>query len=83
MDYLPLSETVTFPVGSSKWDRQCVNISIIDNDIINSDKSFSVKAVVVSPGSAKFGGPVQSNTGSIEIIIKDDDGVTTVDNNGK
>lgn len=83
MDYLPLSATVTFPVGSSKWDRQCVNISIIDNDVIDSDKSFSVKAVVISPGSAIFGGPVQSNTGSTEVIIKDDDGGTTVDNHGK
>lgn len=83
MDYGQLSATVMFPVGSSKWDKQCVNVSIIDNDIINSDKSFSVKAVVVSPGSAKFGGPAQSNSGNIEVIIKDDDGATTVDNNGK
>jgi len=47
------------------WVR--CHISIVDNDI-NSDKSFSVKAVVVSPGSAKFGSLVQNNTGSIEII---------------
>ena len=79
-DYTPLSTTLLFPAGSHKWDKNCVNISITDNDLEESVKSFFIDAVIMSPSNGTFGGAAKSNKGSIEVVIIDDEGRG---NNGK
>ena len=75
-DYIPMSAMLTFPVGSIKWSTQCANVSIINNNDENFDRSLGLRASVISPSAAKFGGEAQSSTGTIEAIIVDDDGKT-------
>ena len=64
-----------FPVGSHKRHRLCANLPIAGNTEVNSDKSLSLKAVIVSPNSASFGGSVENSAGTMEVIIVDDDGM--------
>lgn len=78
VDYSPLSTTLVFPVGSSKWHSVCANVPIINNGMINSDKSFGLKATILSPSSASFGGSDQSSAGAIDAVIVDDDGMYKV-----
>ena len=75
VDYTPLSTTLVFPVGSNKWHRLCANVPITGNANVNPDRAFGLKAVILSPSSANFGGETQSSAGIINAVIVDDDGV--------
>ena len=75
MDYTPISTTLVFPEGSSKWQRLCTNVPIVSNGDIDSDRAFSLRADVLSPSSANFGRSTNSHSGIIDAIIVDDDGV--------
>ena len=48
---------------------------ITSNSDINHDRVFGLKAVVLSPSSANFGGSTQGSAGVIDAIIVDDDGM--------
>lgn len=51
-----------------------MNVPITGNSDINHDRVFGIKAVVLSPSSANFGGSTQNSAGVIDAIIVDDDG---------
>ena len=74
VDYTPLSTTLVFAVGSSKRHRICANVPIVGNREIHSHKSFGLRADILSPSSASFGGSARSSSGTIEAVIVDDDG---------
>ena len=42
-DYIAASETLLFPVGSEDGVMDCISISILDDDIIESDEVFSLR----------------------------------------
>ena len=53
---------------------KCVNITVIMDGLVEPDESFSVRASISEPSIARFGsGSLIS--GSIEVIIRDDDGM--------
>ena len=77
VNYTPLSTTLVFPVGSSRLHRLCANVLITSNRDINPDRVFGLKAVILSPASATFGGSDQRSAGIIDAVIVDDDGALT------
>ena len=74
VDYVPLSTILIFPLGSDRRHKLCATISITNNEEMNSNRSFTVKAAILSPSSASFGGSAQSSSGVLEAVIIDDDG---------
>ena len=47
-DYTPIASfPLEFPVGTNANDTQCVNISILDNDIFEETETFTVELTVV------------------------------------
>ena len=74
MDHVHLSTVLVFPLGSNRRHKLCANVAIINNEKINSNRSLSLKAAILSPNSASFGGSAQSSSGVVEAVIIDDDG---------
>ena len=66
---------LTIPAGSVKGEKHCTEVVIIDDYLKEDRESFSVEATVLSPTTVNVGScTVQSSTGSVEVIIIDDDG---------
>ena len=69
-DYTTTTQTVNFPSGSSPTAQMCIDIPIIDDNIVESNELFSVSAsssmsnVQFAPGA---------NTASV--VIVDNDGM--------
>ena len=66
--------SLTIPAGSIEGEKHCIEVAIINDYLREGRESFSVEATVSSPTTAGIG-RLKSSTGSIEVIIIDDDGV--------
>ena len=62
-DYFPVVEELSFVVVTA--NRQCINISVIDDTILENDDVFLVEAL-----STSLATPIQS---TVEVIIANDD----------
>ena len=72
-DYIKPVTSLTIPAGSIEGGKHCIEVAIIDDYLKEGRESFSVEATVSSPTTAGIGRS-KSSTGSIEVIIIDDDG---------
>ena len=67
-DYIPISSfPLEFPAGSNANDTQCVNISLLDNDIFEEVETFTMELTVMPHPRV-----MEGNAGTI-IYIADDD----------
>ena len=71
-DYVELVASLTIPTGSIKGEKHCIEVAIIDDNLREGRESFSVEATVSCPTAAAIGRS-NGSTGSIEVIIIDDD----------
>ena len=60
--------TVTFPTTSVSGDTVCADITILDDDVVGDDISFSVHLISITPSGVTFGGHLY-----ITVTIQDDD----------
>ena len=74
VDYVHLSTLLVFPLGSDRRHKLCANVTIINDEEMSSNRSLSLRAAILSPSSASFGGSAQSSSGVLEAVIIDDDG---------
>ena len=67
-DYKEQSSTCTYPAGAMAGDTQCLSIPIIDNDVCDGDRFFTVSLTTLDP-------LVQLITGQerLEVQILDND----------
>ena len=79
-DYKVETTNVSFPNGSLKDDKQCINITIIDDCLIENKECFRIVANVVADNSStvRFGGGLRSTSGHIDVIIEDNDGMIII-----
>lgn len=54
---------------------KCVNVTVVMDGLVEPDESFSVQASISDPSIARFGSESLVTSGSIEVIIRDDDGM--------
>ena len=67
-DYTPISSMLEFPVGTNASDTQCMNITVLDNDMFATEnKTFTVE-LTVTPLSH-----VSAGNNELTITIIDDD----------
>ena len=50
-DYAPVDTVVVFPEGSTSGDMQCVNVTILDDDVIEGTEIFTLQATTVGATS--------------------------------
>ena len=68
-DYIVVdNEQVIFPVGSATGDIQCINITIIGDDILEDDETFTVMNT--------------EETVDFDLQADDEETITIVDNDG-
>ena len=60
--------TVTFPTTSVSGDTACAAITILDDDIVGEQISFSVHLISSTPSGVTFGGHTYTT-----VFIEDDD----------
>ena len=48
-DYVTLTASLSYEPGSPLNSRRCVNITIIDDDVVEPDQSFAVSLVTMDP----------------------------------
>lgn len=65
-DYDMISESLVFPVGSVVNTRLCRHISIVDDDFVENDESFTVSITSIEPVSI-----FPNSTKSITIVSND------------
>ena len=53
---------VVFPEGSTGGDIQCVNVTILDDDVLEGTESFTLRASAVEPSSLIIIDPSRSQT---------------------
>ncbi len=71
-DYSAADMAITFPVGSSNGNLSCANISIMDDEAIEGDHTFTLGfGDLLAPGPAyvTIGSPAE-----LTVIIHDNDG---------
>ena len=57
-DYTPISSfPLEFPAGSNANDTQCVNISVLDNNIFEEVETFTVELTAMSHPRVMEGNP--------------------------
>ena len=66
-DYTSVSSNLSFPVGSSDADAQCLNITIINDDALEGDQMFALSLTTLDR-NAMIAGNVTA------ITITDSDG---------
>ena len=49
VDYMPADTILTFPTGSQRGARQCVDISIVDDVAVENTESFAVQLSTSDP----------------------------------
>ncbi len=49
-DYVAASVGLTFPAGSTNGDMQCLNISIIDDSVLEDNETFTVTLTTSGAG---------------------------------
>ena len=65
---------VTFPLGSHRNDKKCFDIKILDDIEIEGPECFTLFAHILPTKScANFGGDLSSRSGTIDVVIIDDD----------
>ena len=67
-DYIPVVEELVFTVVTG--NRQCINISLIDDMVLENDEMFFIQAIST--------GLVTPTRSSVNITILNDDGKTNV-----
>ena len=75
MDYAVLDTVVVFPEGSTAGDVQCVNITILDDDMLEGTESFTLQASAVDTNSLIIIDPSLSQT---TISIADSESMLTI-----
>ena len=60
--------TVTFPTTTVSGDTVCAAITILDDDVVGGDISFSVHLISTTPSGVLFGGHTYTT-----VTIQDDD----------
>ena len=60
--------TVTFPTTSVSGDTACAAITILDDDVVGGDISFSVHLISSTPSGVTFSGHIYTT-----VTIQDDD----------
>lgn len=66
-DYIPTSESMEFPVGSATGEMKCLNVSIIDDDVLEDTEAFLVVMNTSDPNVM-----IATN---ITVLISDNDGI--------
>lgn len=61
-------------MGSVVGDLKCINVTVVMDGLVEPDESFSVRASISEPSIARFGSG-SLTSGSLEVIIRDDDGM--------
>ena len=67
-DYEDGANSVTFDAGSSSGSEECVNVTMIDDNVKEENESF---LFVISPGGD---GAVVLGISSADVLVTDDDG---------
>ena len=67
LDYTSVSFDVAFPSGSTDNATACVNINILDDDILEGDHTFTVTLTILDPD-------VMLDNNETTITIRDDEG---------
>lgn len=49
-DYTMATQSLIFPVGNPPSTIRCIDISIIDDEAVEGDETFSVVLTVITPG---------------------------------
>ena len=62
LDYAVVNTVVVFPVGSSGGDTECVNVTIVDDDVIEETETFTLQASAVDTSSLVIIDPSLSQT---------------------
>ena len=51
-DYALLDTVVVFPVGASDGDRQCINVTILQDDMVEGTETFFLQALHVDEATS-------------------------------
>lgn len=62
-----------FPTGSGVGHRECANLSITIDGLIEPDESFRIRGSVDSQSLVRFTSSFANNA-TVDVIIRDDDG---------
>ena len=69
-DYTSTQQTVTFPPGSSPPAQLCINVPIVDDNLVEADELFAVSASS-SVSNVQFA----PGADTASVIIEDNDGM--------
>ena len=67
-DYQDFMATLTFPTGSGSGARECTDVQILDDDIVEADEIFNLTASIITPFP---GASLNVSMGSVTIIDED------------
>ena len=66
-DYTAISSPLMFPAGSHDGSEQCVNVSIVDDETVEEDETFTVELTVLTSG-------VVEGNALTTVVITDNEG---------
>ena len=67
-DYQDFIATLTFPTGSGSGARECTDVQILDDDIVEANQIFNLTASIITPFP---GASLNVSMGTVTIIDED------------